>query len=553
MPVAEEKIADSELDTAMKLRAVDAFYWVDREDISLGGKPFLLKGHEYQIDWLQCNHPRQSFKKGAQVGATEIQVIKTVHGHVHGRYIQGTLYLFPTAGDVTDFSKGRFKPLIDDNPHQIGRYVTDTDAANIKRIGKGLLYFRGARQTGKIEGQKATSSKLKSIPVDRIVFDEKDEMTMAMIALALERIAHSTVQEVINVSTPSIPDYGIDKDYNESDQRVWIIKCKHCGTDVCLELDFPESLLEGPSGEVVRVCRRCKNEVHPRDGIWVPQYPSVTDHVGWWISQLNSIYVNPKSILNAFVNPPNGDLSEVYNSKLGMAYIAAENRLTPSDVYACCGTYVMPMSTDMTCAMGVDVGKKLHVVIGYPEASGRIRRILKTAIVDSFNDLHDLGSRFNVRACVIDGEPETRKAREFRKAANFPVFLCDYQERLKVGQRTDYKTGMLIVRRTEICDATHTRIASNMYVLPRRNPDIEQYALEMSNIAKVLEEDQETGSKKYAYRKLGPDHFRHATNYFELACNQPGLGRTVDPAKQLLEIAEGQMDDYDPLDQMRSG
>ncbi len=32
-------------------------------------------------------------------------------------------------------------------------------------------------------------------------------------------------------------------------------------------------------------------------------------------------------------------------------------------------------------------------------------------------------------------------------------------------------------------------------------------------VSKKLEEDEETGSKRYVYVKLGPDHFRHAFNY----------------------------------------
>ena len=48
-----------------------------------------------------------------------------------------------------------------------------------------MLYLRGARATGKIEGIKKTSSSLKGIPVDRIVFDEVDEMDPAMVDLAL--------------------------------------------------------------------------------------------------------------------------------------------------------------------------------------------------------------------------------------------------------------------------------------------------------------------------------------------------------------------------------
>lgn len=549
MPVAELK--DRELDTAKKLRAVDAFYWVDREKISLGGKPYLVRGHEYQVDWLQCDHPNQSFKKGAQMGATEVQILKTLHGLIHGRYPQGVLYLFPTAGDVTDFSKGRFKPLIDDNPRAIGRYVTDTDAANIKRIGSGLLYFRGARSTGKIEGVKPTSSKLKSIPVDRLTFDEKDEMPPEMVVLALERMSHSTVQEIANVSTPTIPDFGIDRDYNESDQRVRMLKCKKCGTETCLELDFPDCLEQMSDGKVIRICRHCKNEISPHEGVWVAQYPSITDRVGWWISQLNSIFIDPKTIIDLYTDPPDGNISEVYNSKLGMAYIPAENRLTPADVYACCSPRPMGVNSDRTCAMGIDVGKTLHVVIGYPD--GDKRRIVKVARVDDFSDLHDLVLRFNVKVAVFDAEPETRKVRDFQKEAGFAVFLCDYQERLKVGMRTDDKTGMISVRRTETCDATHNLTISGLLVIPRKNAEIQEYALEMCNIAKVLEEDQTTGSKRFTYRKLGPDHYRHATNYFMLACNHPGLGKKVDIATQALELAQKvvQQNEYDPFQSLR--
>ena len=43
----------------------------------------------------------------------------------------------------------------------------------------------------------------------------------------------------------------------------------------------------------------------------------------------------PGEVLRVFENPPNGNIAEVYNSILGMAYIAAENRLTLNDVYSC--------------------------------------------------------------------------------------------------------------------------------------------------------------------------------------------------------------------------
>src|SRR4030042_4797074 len=198
--------------------------WAKKVQLATG--PFQVEGHEYQIPLLQDGGQRQCYKKGAQMTVTETNVLKSMHGLISGRYPQGVLYLFPTVNDVTDFSKGRFSPLLDDNP-EIADLVRNTDSVSVKRVRKSMLYLRGARATGKIEGIKKTSSSLKGIPVDRIVFDEVDEMDSAMVDLALERLSHSKIKEEAYLSTPSIPSWGISKLYDESDQRVWMIQCQH--------------------------------------------------------------------------------------------------------------------------------------------------------------------------------------------------------------------------------------------------------------------------------------------------------------------------------------
>jgi len=56
-------------------------------------------------------------------------------------------------------------------------------------------------------------------------------------------------------------------------------------------------------------------------------------------------------------------------------------------------------------------------------------------------------------------------------------------------------------------------------VLPRQDLDIiQKFARHCNAIAKKLEEDEETGSKKYVYIRLKPeDHFRFANNYEAMA------------------------------------
>jgi hypothetical protein len=510
--------------TIAELAAIDPLIWIHLNKLKLGGGPYKIERHEYQQGLFDENHPKQVCIKGAQMGITEVWVLKTLHGMIHGQYPAGALYLFPTQNDVGDFSKARFDPLIGENPG-IGVYVQSTDSQHIKRVGNGFLYLRGARATKAIGGEKKSSAQLKSIPVDRIVFDERDEMSDDMVTLAEERVSHSTVQELMYLGTPTIPDFGVDKMYQNSDQRVWMIKCQACGKETCLEIEFPNCIHLDPKEERwFRACRKCGKEIFPKDGTWRAQYPDKSkDLVGWWVSQLNSTYIDPGKILHLYENPPHGDLSEIMNSKLGRAYIAAENRLTPNLVWGCCGEDYMKVKSFGPCFMGVDVGKTLHVVIGN-RPTRRSVKILKVARVGSFSDLHELARRFSVKCMVIDYKPEIRKVRELQNTERFPVFACDYVER-KTGQAAWDEHDMFVkVNRTEICDESHEAVINpGRMELPKKNHEMQEYVKEMCNMAKTLIEDPVTGSKEYRYRKLGADHYRHATNYALLAAQRVGV------------------------------
>jgi hypothetical protein len=239
------------------------------------------------------------------------------------------------------------------------------------------------------------------------------------------------------------------------------------------------------------------------------------------------MFIDPGKIIDLYENPPNGDLSEIMNSKLGRAYIAQENRLTQNLVWGTCSPDYMATRHDGPCFAGVDVGKKLHVVIG-TRKTRELMKVLHVARVDSFNDLHELADRFNVTSMVIDYKPEIHKVRDFQATERYAVYACDYVER-KTGQATwDEKDGMVKVNRTEICDATHELVITpGRLEIPARNKELEQFAFEMCNMAKKLEDDPH-GGKVYRYRQLGndisgPDHYRHAMNYALLAAERCGI------------------------------
>ncbi|MGO8989079.1 MAG: phage terminase large subunit family protein [bacterium] len=482
-----------------------------------------MEGHEWQREILTCDFPRICIKKASQIGATAIFILKLIYNLIYGTYLQGGMVIMPTVDSVIAYSKGRFTPLIEDE--RIKRFVSQTDAATIKRIKKSFLYFVGGQLTSSIEKcLKKSSTALKSTPVDGILLDEVDEISPKAIDLAKERLSHSKVKHEFYLSTPTIPGYGIDKVYQGSDQRVWMIHCEACGHDTCLELEFPNCLLELPTGQVIRACLHCRKEIYPKNGRWVPQAPQNTEMRGYWISQLCSPFVEPKAILKAFKDGEN--IQEFYNSKLGMAYIASENKLTVNDVFQCQGQE--PMLTQHpgpTCA-GIDVGKQFHITIG-ARIKEKVLRVLYAGRFSSIDDISDLCHRFNVRCAVIDIEPETRVVREWQQSQRFQIYLCDYVSSVS-GASWDDETRIVRINRTEALDSVHSALTTpGRLILPRRSSEMEEFARELTNSAKVIEEN-ELGERRYVWRKLGADHYLHSLGYCLLASQSVGIVKVVD-------------------------
>ena len=286
--------------------------WV--KDIILDGKAFTYDRHEYLIEPYKDNHPHQVEMKATQMGLTSKAMLRVAYGARYGGY-RGILYLFPSKSDVTDFSKGRIDPLIDENPETIGRWLKDTDSANIKRIWNAFLYLRGMK----------SRIGLKSIPVDFVIFDELDEAPQNSIDMAMERMAHSEFKEILKLSNPTLPDYGIDKAFQETDQRYWLLKCEKCGEYTCLEDTFPDCL-KTINDMVIRACQKCHSKLNPSIGQWAAKRPSITYKHGYHYSQLFSHFVDPGDIPHQFRTTNN--LTDFYNLKIGVAYVEAENRLS---------------------------------------------------------------------------------------------------------------------------------------------------------------------------------------------------------------------------------
>ena len=485
--------------------------WIDGL-ITSSGVPFNLKQHQFQRDVLEDESRVIVVRKAAQLGFSEVVTIRCLYGQIMGRYQIGALFLMPSQLDVADFSRARFSPLILNNPQKIGKFIEQTDAASIKRICQSTLYLRGGKSTWNIENLKKSSSQLISVPCDVLIVDEVDHHEQNMLLLAKERLGHSLVRDEFYLGTPSIPGWGISELYEKSDQKIWVIKCKSCNTENHLEGDFPNCLEQLSNGNVVRACRNCHKEIFPHDGYWIAQNPK-SETSGYWVSQLNSVFTDLKELLNYYKNPPAAGLQEFYNSRLGVPWIPAENRITPQDVYVNCGPDFMGANSQGPCCAGIDVGAVLHIVIARRLQEKQVE-IVYLGRVSDWNELHNLCRNFGVQFVVIDAEPETRQCRSWQQSESFPIFLADYNPNPLTAAIWNEESMTLKIGRTESLDMVHEHLTSpGKLILPSRNSEVDEYAKQCSSICKVLEQD-DLGNRTFKYRKTGPaDHYAHATGY----------------------------------------
>ena len=507
MPITPDNNTD-------KLLQHDSAFWAERNRIKLiGGVPFSKQGYAYQTEIMRDPSEEKAVQKCAQSGITTIFMLDAIHGLIYNKYPQGVIYYFPNQVAVEGFSKTRFSPLVDDNP-EIRKHLKATNSVSIKKVGETFLSLLGCSSTKDIQGKKDGTA-VRSTPADYVIRDERDLFNESMVRMTKDRLQNSKIGKEVDLGTPTIPDYGISKSFQESDQRHWQIPCSACHEYTCLVREFP-NCVKYKSGQPFFACKRCGKEIRPADGGWVADYPDRRIS-GWLISHFITPNIKLGKVMDRWEHDQReGTIGEFYNGILGLPYIPAEDRLTHSDVYACCGNDGMKTYSATQTAMGVDVGKNYHTVTIAEKIDSKRAKIIYMCRVKGFQAVHDIAEKYNVKSAVVDRRPYEEEFENFQKSEPYRVFGAEYKDKQGAFVKTDEKSGTYSLLRNQIFDRSHAMFRNKDVEIPRKCAEVEEFARQMCNCAKVLEET-ESGDRLYRYVKLGDDHYRSSVNYLIMA------------------------------------
>lgn len=428
---------------------------------------------------------------------------------------RGIIYWMPTDASVSDFVKTKVDTFIIEN-EEIAKSMKssvrrpESNTQGLKFLYGTPLFFRGLR----------SRTNVKSISADAAFFDEFDEADPEQVVQARKRVSASFVKASIDLSTPTIPDFGIDKRFQETDQRHYCFKCPSCSKYNILEENWPNTFLQDKEGNYYPACRSCKGKLDLKSGTW---FATVESKIrGYQISQLYSPFVSPNEIMQDYQSTD--FMGHFYNHVLGLPYLSAEDRVTFDMIIGLCdGLRPMPSNYLKQTCMGVDVGSKLHTTIIDPQNN----RVIWVGEPRQFEELETIMLKFNVKDVVIDALPETRKVREFIAKHKHKAWMCYYNDNQKGSYAWNEEERIVSVNRTESLDYGTLSIINKKISLPQRSPLIEEFSRHCASVVKIAEENKETGSIRHVYKKLAADHFRHSLNYAQIAASRTRSGNIV--------------------------
>lgn len=523
--------------------AVDLLTWTALVRYELiPGRPFDLRRHPFLVDIYKCIAREQAYMKAGQVGMSELLISYALHA---ADQRQATaLYVFPTDTHVSDFSRARLGPALEASPYLDGIVVGGSppadsplaggkakrrrgaDRVTLKRVRDRFVYLRGGQVSP--DGQAA---QLKSIDADVLILDEIDEMDARAPSIAEKRLGHSQIGEIRWCSTPSSAGVGIHAIWGDSDRRQWMVRCHHCGgwqtltiQDVVVEwddLERPTRWYGQGENRAWAACRKCGGEIDRLGrGCWVAERPGA-QLVGWHLTKLFSPWADLLSIVRTLQSTDETKRKECFNQDLGLPYTPRGGRLTGEELDDCRRDYAhRPVGGEST-VMGVDVGKLLYGVIRGPKnEGGRAQRW--AGAVGSFEEIDLLMRRYQVGRLVIDGLPETRKARELQE--RWPrgrVWLAYYPNQAIGSKRSeaaqwDHREGVVNIDRTRAMDATLARFYDRENTLPAHARDVADYYAHLCAPVRV-EVKGPGGAPVARYEQVGADHLAHAEVYCAVA------------------------------------
>jgi len=486
---------------AIDIREAESFnaitFVLNNNIVNENGTPIEFVDHSFLIDPYLDNTEIQAIKKCAQIGWSTLSIIRSFHlARFAGANI---IHTFPSRSITRDFVVPKVDPLIEKNP--ILKSMIGLDSRYLKQIGDRFIYYRGTwEQTEAI-----------SISASILINDEYDRSNPKVLRTYKSRLDDAKRENPQlgwewRFSNPTVPGYGVDQLWQESDQKHWFVKCRHCGYDWYLK--FPENI---DFNRKLRICSRCHKEIGKeelKNGRWVKKYFN-RDVSGYWISQMFVPWITAGKI----IKDSEGDEEVFHNFTLGLPFVSKETGVTREVIIRCMAP---GYNRRNEVAIGVDNGVEKHYVVG--NRAG----IFEYGKTKDWKDIENLRNKYNAYM-VIDANPYPTIPMRLVNQYPGKVYIHYYQkDTTGMGVvRWDHDEGLVKSDRTKVIDAVVAELNAKDILFNLTSTQLEEFIYHCEQVYRQIEMSKK-GIRRPVWKTIEgrPDHFLHALIYWRVAIEQ---------------------------------
>lgn len=500
--------------------------WLEKYQIkNEKGDPIDFLKHEFQIAIYEDQSDNLVVMKAAQVGMSTIEILKNFRdADAHKMDI---IYTLPTDNDVSVFVGGKVNRIIQNNPH-LADLTADKDSIEQKQIGQSMVYFRGTW----------TKKAAIMITADRLVHDEKDSSKQDVVADYQARLQHSKFKQTHVFSHPSVPNNGVDVEWQQSDQKEWFIQCPHCQKFQILTWNTEDPKKMSIDLELKEyVCKKCHGILSWQDrasGEWrARKGREGAKWSGYHVSLLMNPDISAAQIIEKHQEVLDGKqtMDFFYNKVLGLPYAGGGNSVTKDMIDA----IITPEKNlyKSRLVLGVDSGVKLRYVIGNKQG------LVGYGEMPSWVPNAELGipleqsieyflKKFPNLIAVFDQGGDIIGPRQLQQKYPGRVFLCFYRRDRKTKQLISWgekdEFGKVEADRNRMIQLVVNEVGEKRFKLYNGKPEEwYDYYLHFSHIYRTIEVDN-LGVKQYIWHRSDRDDWVHATVYWRIGVSKFGVG-----------------------------
>lgn len=486
----------------MLLEQVSTIAWIVNNNIKTEtGQDVDFHTHRYLYDIYRDHSKYLCCIKAGQVGFSTMAILKTIWMAKNRNINIG--YILPTVEMVEKFVGSKVNRMAQQNPI-IQSWMKDKDKVTEKQIGDAYIFYLGSQ----------TDKSAIMLSLDMLVGDEYDKSPQGVMETYDSRLQHSKHGYKWVFSNPTLPDFGVDRFWQISDQKKWHIT-HSCGKTYVMD----ESCVDYKT-ETFR-CPHCEQEItdeERRMGEWIATAEGKWS--GYWIP----LWINPMISASYICEKKKGSSAEYFaNFVAGLPYVNSTNQIPRQALEK--SLLNQENSQEGRIIMGVDTGHNIHYSMANKEGffyHGYCMSVDENEKSDNpipnydpYNELDKLMKLYPRMIMVADQGGDLIGIRKLQAKYRGRVYLCWFtketrnQQIIRWGENDE--DGKVLVDRERTIQLSVDEIKDNRWTFWGTKEDWEPFFAHALNIYRVKEITGDESDPQYGWRykwkRKGPDHW----------------------------------------------